>query len=83
VIGTDAGLRSTALGDSLTRSGHAAVEVHSVNANTRVIFDAKINVFANTETEVASLREVAFLQFIFLDLEATFEGFPPPWDHGQ
>ena len=31
--------------------------------------------FANTETKVASLREVAFLQFIFLDLEATFEDF--------
>lgn len=36
--------------------------------------------FANTEAEVASLREISLLQFVFLDLEPTLEdlfGFGP------
>ena len=54
---------------------HAAVEVHSVDTNRRVVLDAQINVFADTEAEVASLREVALPQLIFLDLQASLENF--------
>lgn len=32
---------------------HAAVEVHSVDTNCRVILDSQIDVLANSETEVA------------------------------
>ena len=52
---------------------HAAVEVHSVDTNTRVVLDAQVNVFADTEAEVAGLREVALSQLVFLDLEAALE----------
>ena len=62
------GLASATLGNTLTRSGHAAVEVHSVDTNRRVVLDTKIDVFADTEAEVASLREVALSEFVFLDL---------------
>jgi hypothetical protein len=50
---------------------HAAVEVHSVNTNRRVILDAQIDVFADTKAEVASLGEVSLPQFVFLDLQTT------------
>lgn len=52
---------------------HAAVKVHSVDTNTRVVLDTQVNVFADTEAEVAGLGEVALSQLVFLDLEATLE----------
>ena len=60
---------------------HAAVKVHAVDTNGRVILDTKIDVFRDTETKVARVREVLLPQLIFLDLETTFEdffGFGPP-----
>jgi len=79
VRSTDVGLASATLGNTLTRSGHAAVEVHSVDTNRRVVLDTKINVFADTETEVASLGEVALAEFIFLDLQSTLQDFLSLW----
>lgn len=73
VAGTDMGLGASTLGDTLTRTGHAAVKVHSVDTNTRVILDTQVNVFADTEAEVAGLGEVALPQLVFLDLEASLE----------
>lgn len=52
---------------------HAAVEVHAVDTNARVVLDAEIDVLADTETEVAGLGEVALPQLVLLDLEATLE----------
>jgi hypothetical protein len=58
---------------------HAAVEIHSVNTNRRVVLDTKIDVFADTEAEVASLREVALSEFVFLDLQSTLQDFLSLW----
>lgn len=55
VSGSNMGLASATLGNTLTRSGHAGVEVHSVDTNRRVVLDTEIYMFADTETEVASL----------------------------
>jgi hypothetical protein len=52
---------------------HAAVKVHPVDTNSRIVLDAQIDVFADTEAKVASLRKVLPFQFIFLDLEATLK----------
>ena len=52
---------------------HAAVKVHSVDTNTRVVLDAEIDVLADTEAEVAGLGEVALSQLVFLDLETTLQ----------
>lgn len=52
---------------------HAAVEVHAVNTNTRVVLDTEIDVLGDTETEVTSLRKVALAELVLLDLEATLE----------
>lgn len=79
VIASDAvGSADTALGaaaanDTLTRAGHAAVEVHAVDTDTGVVLDAEIDVLADTEAEVAGLAEVALAQLVLLDLEATLE----------
>jgi len=73
------GLASATLGNSLTGSGHAAVEVHSVDTNRRVVLDTEIDVFADTEAEVASLREVALSEFVFLDLQSTLQDFLSLW----
>jgi hypothetical protein len=58
---------------------HAAVKIHSVDTNRRVVLDTKINVFADTETEVASLGEVALAELIFLDLQSTLQDFLSLW----
>lgn len=70
---TDAALGAAAADDTLTRAGHAAVEVHAVDTNTGVVLDAKVDVLADTEAEVAGLAEVALAQLVLLDLEATLE----------
>jgi len=79
VGGTNTGLASASLGNTLTWSGHAAVEIHSVNSDRWVVLDTEINVFADTETEVASLREVALAKLIFLDLQSTLQDFLSLW----
>jgi hypothetical protein len=40
---------------------HAAVEVHTIDTDGWIVFNAQIDVFANTETKVASCRKVALL----------------------
>lgn len=73
VGGTDAALRAAATDNTLTRAGHAAVEVHAVDTDTRVVLDAEIDVLRDTEAEVSGLAEVALAQLVLLDLEATLE----------
>jgi hypothetical protein len=73
VSGTDTGLRTAALGDTVTRAGHAAVEVHAVDTDRGVVLDAQVDVLGDTETEVAGLREVTLAELVLLDLEATLE----------
>lgn len=68
MVGSNVGLGSATLSNTLTRSGHARIEIHSVDTNRRIVLDTEINVFADTETKVASLREVALAQLVFLDL---------------
>ena len=63
----------------LENNSHAAVEIHSVNTDTWVVLDAQIDVFADTEAEVASLGEVTLPQLVFLDLEATLENLLCLW----
>lgn len=70
---TDLGLGAPAAGNALTRAGHAAVEVHTVDTDRRVILDPQVDVLVDTETKVAGLREVALPQLVLLDLEATLQ----------
>jgi hypothetical protein len=54
---------------------HASIEIHAVDTNSGVVLDSQIDVLADTETEVASLREVALSELIFLDLQSTLQDF--------
>lgn len=71
--GTDPALGAAAADDTLTRAGHAAVEVHAVDTDTGVVLDSEVDVLADTEAEVAGLAEVALAELVLLDLEATLE----------
>ena len=48
------------------KDSHAAIEVHAVDTNRRIVLDAQVDVLANTESKVASLREVLLAQLILL-----------------
>jgi hypothetical protein len=61
------------------RYSHAAVEIHAVNSNRRVVFDTEIDVFADAEPKVASLGEVALAKFVFLHLQSTLQDFLSLW----
>jgi len=63
------------LRNPLAWASHAAIEIHAVNANGRVIFDTQVDMFADSKAEVACLREVVRAEFIFFDFEAAFEDF--------
>jgi hypothetical protein len=70
------GLDWQSRGEAKTRTeghSHAAVEVHTVDTDTRVVLDTEVDVLADTEAEVAGLGEVLLSQLVFLDLEATLE----------
>lgn len=58
---------------------HAAVEVHAVDTDRWVVLDAQIDVLRDTETEVASLGEVALAELVLLDLEATLDDLLGLW----
>jgi len=73
VAGADGRLHAAATGDALTRTGHAAVEIHAVDTDRGVVLDTEIDVLADTEAEVAGLGEVALAELVLLDLEATLE----------
>ena len=67
-----------------TSTGKTDKEVHTVNTSGGVVFDTQVNVFVDTETKVAGIREVLLKQLVFLHLEATFqnlEGFFSPHCH--
>lgn len=61
------------LSNTLARAGHAAVEVHAVDTDGRVVLDAQVDVLGDAEAEVARLGEVALAQLVLLDLEAALE----------
>jgi hypothetical protein len=58
---------------------HAGEEIHSVNSDRWVILDTEIDVFADTETEVTGLREVALAKLVLLDLQSTLQDFLSLW----
>ena len=45
------------------------VEIHTVNTDGGVVFDTQIDVFLDTETEIAVHGEVFTTQLVFTDLE--------------
>lgn len=56
-------------------NSHAAVEIHPVNPNRRIILYAQIDVFTDAEPEVARGREVSLAQLVLLHFETALEDF--------
>merc|ERR1712061_901684 len=54
-------------------------EVHTEDTDGRVVFDAEINVFLNTETKATIRRELAFLQFVFFNFQSRLQNFFSFW----
>lgn len=53
----------------LTRATQDNVEIESVNADWRIVFDSQVDVFLDSETEVSILREILASQLVFSDLD--------------
>jgi hypothetical protein len=70
---TQAGTASLPQAHSSACTSQDDVEVHTEDTGVWVVFHAQINVFLNTKAEVASIGEVLLLEFLVLDLEASFE----------
>jgi hypothetical protein len=60
-------------------SKFAAVKVHSVDTDRRVVLDTQVNVLANAEAEVASLAEIPLAQLIFFDFQSSLQNFLGFW----
>lgn len=56
-------------------NSHAAVEVHAIDSDRRVVFDTQVDVFADAESKVARLREVLLPELVFLDFQSPLEDF--------
>jgi hypothetical protein len=59
VLRSNFGSHPLSSSDSHTRSTHDDVEVHTENTDSWVVLDTEINVFLDTETEVAGSGEVS------------------------
>jgi hypothetical protein len=75
VLGANSGLAATSAGNTVTGTTHDAEEIHTVNTDGGIVLDTKIDVFLDTETKVASFREVTAQKFVLLNLETTLENF--------
>lgn len=54
---------------TLTRTSEDNVEIETIDSDRWIVFDAQINVFLDTESEVAVLGEVLSSQLVFTDLK--------------
>lgn len=73
VVSADLRLGPSPSGHSGTGPRHTAVEVHAIDTDRRVVLDAQVNVFRDTEAKVARVAEVFAAEFVFLDFQATLE----------
>ena len=66
---SNAASAASALGDTAAIAVQDDVEVHTIDTDGRIVFQSKIDVFLNTESEVAGVREVFTVQFVFFHLK--------------
>merc|ERR1712168_1100856 len=72
---SNSGLLSATVCNIVSWSSQHNVEIHSVDTNTRIILDSKIDMFSNTEAKVSSGREVSLSQFVFLHFKTFLQDF--------
>merc|ERR1712168_1159006 len=72
---SNSGLLSATVCNVVSWSSQHNVEIHSVDTNTWVVLNSKIDMFSNTKAEVSSGREVSLSQFVFLHLQSFFQDF--------
>ena len=56
------------VGNIEARSAEDNIKVETIDTNARIVLDTQVNVFLDTETEVAGVGEVLLSQFVFTDL---------------
>merc|ERR1712066_457221 len=49
------------------------IEVHTVDANSRVVLDTQVDVLSNTEAKVSIVREVFLSQLVLLHFESSLQ----------
>lgn len=52
---------------------HAAVKVHPIDTDRRIVLDPQIDMLADPEPKVARLREIPFSQLVLLDLQSSLQ----------
>lgn len=60
---------STAFAHAESGTAQHDVEIHAVDTDGRIVFQAQVDVLLNSEPEVAVIAEVVLTQLVFLDLE--------------
>lgn len=70
---TDAGLVVLSLGDTVAWAAEDDEEVHTEDTDGWVVLDTEIDVFSDTEAEVAVLGEAALWELIGLDTEGALD----------
>ncbi|KAH3669059.1 hypothetical protein OGAPHI_001655 [Ogataea philodendri] len=65
--------------NSETGSTHHNVEVHTVDTDTWVVLDTKVDVFLDTETKVSGLGEVSVLELVFFHLQSSLQDLVSLW----
>ena len=76
--GTDASRLPPAVAHVGAGSAQHDVEVHAVDADRRVVLDAKIDVLLDPEPEVAVHREVITTKLVLAHLKSEFESISRP-----
>merc|ERR1719508_519924 len=70
---THAVLAAPPLSNVLAGAAKHHVEVHAIDSNAGVVLYSQIDMFQYSKPKVSSVREIFPLEFIFFDLEASFQ----------
>ena len=60
---------TTPIRHTLANASKHHVEVHAVDANRWVVFDAQINVLLDTEAEISGVWEILLVQLVLFHLQ--------------
>jgi len=66
---------SSSLRNSLSGFSEDDIEIHSKNTSVGIVLDTEVNMFLNTEAEIAGVGEVTFSKFEFFDFKSFFQDF--------
>lgn len=70
---SDSRMATSSLSYTISWALQDNVEIHSINASGRIIFNTQVNMFVDAKSKISGVGEIAAEEFVLLDLEACLQ----------